>query len=90
MQTHYQQEYNQSMADKSSIATYIGGGISAFWGFLASQEFGIVFGILVSVVGLSMNYYFKTREDKRQQAEERRKRELHEMTMKTMAANRED
>ncbi|MBB68003.1 MAG: hypothetical protein CMP19_10785 [Rickettsiales bacterium] len=87
MNTHYQQEYNQSMADKSSIATYIGGGISAFWGFLASQEFGIVFGVLVSAVGLSMNYYFKRREDKRQQAEERRKRELHEITLKAMKEN---
>jgi len=90
MQTHYQREYNQEMADKSAITTYIGGGISAFWGFLASQEFGIVFGVLVSVVGLSMNYYFKKREDKRQQAEERRKQELHAITLKTMAKNTED
>jgi len=90
MNTHYQQEYNQSMADKSSIATYIGGGISAFWGFLASQEFGIVFGVLVSIVGLSMNYYFKKREDKRQQAEARRKQELHDLTLKAMASNTED
>ncbi len=87
MNTHYQQEYNQSMADKSSIATYIGGGISAFWGFLASQEFGIVFGVLVSAVGLSMNYYFERREDKRQQAEERRKRELHDVTLRAMVNN---
>ena len=87
MNTHYQHEYNQSMPDKSSIATYIGGGISAFWGFLASQEFGIVFGVLVSAVGLSMNYYFKRREDKRQQAEERRKRELHDVTLRAMVNN---
>ena len=87
MNTHYQHEYNQSMSDKSSIATYIGGGISAFWGFLASQEFGIVFGVLVSAVGLSMNYYFKRREDKHQQAEERRKRELHDVTLRAMVNN---
>ena len=53
MNTHYQHEYNQEMADKSSIATYIGGGISAFWGILTSQEFGILIGMLVGIAGLS-------------------------------------
>ena len=85
MNTHYQREHNQEMADKSSIATYIGGGISAFYGFIASQEFGIVFGVLVSIVGISMNYYFKKREDRRQQADERRKQELHDATLRAMA-----
>ena len=55
MNTHYQHEFNQEMADKSSITTYIGGGISAFWGFLASQEFGIIFGMLIGAAGLCLN-----------------------------------
>lgn len=89
MNTHYQHEFNQSMADKSSITTYIGGGISAAWGILTSQEFGIVFGMLVGVAGLCLNYYFKKRDDKYKLAEERRKQELHELTIKAMAENKE-
>lgn len=89
MNTHYQHEFNQSMADKSSITTYIGGGISAAWGILTSQEFGIVFGMLVGIAGLCLNYYFKKRDDKYKLAEERRKQELHELTIKAMAENKE-
>lgn len=73
------------MADKASITTYIGGGISAFWGIASSQEFGIVIGMLVGVAGLCMNYYFKKRDDKYKQADERRKQELHDITLRNMA-----
>lgn len=76
---------NKSMADKASITTYIGGGISAFWGIVTSQEFGILIGMLVGIAGLCVNYYFKKRDDKYKQAEEMRKQQLHEITLKTMA-----
>lgn len=76
---------NKSMADKASITTYIGGGISAFWGLVTSQEFGILIGMLVGIAGLCVNYYFKKRDDKYKQAEEMRKQQLHEITLKTMA-----
>lgn len=89
MNTHYQHEFNQEMADKSSITTYIGGGISAFWGFLASQEFGIIFGMLIGAAGLCLNYYFKKRDDRYKLADERRKQELHEITIRAMAESKE-
>jgi uncharacterized membrane protein YuzA (DUF378 family) len=76
---------NKSMADKASITTYIGGGISAFFGFITSQEFGILFGMVIGIAGLFMNYYFKKREDKYKQAEEMRKQQLHEITLQNMA-----
>lgn len=76
---------NKSMADKASITTYIGGGISAFWGLVTSQEFGILIGMLVGIAGLCVNYYFKKRDDKYKQAEEMRKQQLHEITLKNMA-----
>jgi len=87
MNTHYQHEYNQEMADKSSIATYIGGGFSAFWGIVTSQEFGILIGMLVGIAGLCMNYYYKQRDDKYKLADERRKQELHDVTLRAMANN---
>ena len=85
----YQHEYNQEMADKSSIATYIGGGISAFWGILTSQEFGILIGMLVGIAGLCLNYYYKKRDDKYKLADERRKQELHDATLRAMANSEE-
>jgi hypothetical protein len=81
---------NKSMSDKASITTYIGGGISAISGIVTSQEFGIIFGMLVGIAGLSLNYYFKKREDMRSQAEERRKQELHEITLKVMAEKQKE
>ena len=77
------------MADKSSIATYIGGGISAFWGILTSQEFGILIGMLVGIAGLCLNYYYKKRDDKYKLADERRKQELHDATLRAMANSEE-
>jgi hypothetical protein len=87
MNTHYQHEHNQFMADKSSIATYLGGGFSAFWGIVTSQEFGILIGMLVGIAGLCMNYYYKQRDDKYKLADERRKQELHDVTLRAMANN---
>jgi hypothetical protein len=81
---------NKLMADKASITTYIGGGISAAWGLVTSQEFGILIGMLVGIAGLCVNYYFKKREDSYKRAEERRKQELYEITLKTMAENQKE
>jgi hypothetical protein len=41
--------------------------------------------MLVGIAGLCVNYYFKKRDDKYKQAEEMRKQQLHEITLKTMA-----
>jgi hypothetical protein len=87
MNTYHQLETNRNMADKSSIATYIGGFISAFWGIATSQEFGIFIGMLMSAVGLCLTYFYKRREDKYKQADERRKQEIHEITMQNLRNN---
>lgn len=85
------------MNDKSSILTYVSGTWSTLWGLATSQQISVLVGILGVIGGLTMNYYFKKREDKRQQADEmrkqadeRRKSELHEITLKAMANNQEE
>jgi len=65
-----------------SKATYTGAGLSAF-GWLTSSEAGVVIGILLGVIGLVVNLYFKHREDKRQQQE-------HEARMRAMRAGQHE
>lgn len=57
-----------TLAAAGSKATYAGAGTSLL-SWLASSEAGVVFGIVLGVVGLLVNLYFKWRDDKRQQIE---------------------
>lgn len=50
----------------ASKATQAGAGVSIL-GWLTSSEAGVFFGILLGVLGLAVNFWFKWREDKRQQ-----------------------
>lgn len=70
-----------SMTDKASMTTYAGSALSAVWGVMTSQEFGILAGVLIGVVGLLVNFYFKLRDDRYKQAEELRKQQLHAKMM---------
>jgi uncharacterized membrane protein YgaE (UPF0421/DUF939 family) len=74
-----------TMTDKASITTYVGGGLSALWGVMTSQEFGILAGVFIGVVGLLVNFYFKLRDDKYKQNDEIRKQQLHNLTIKKVA-----
>lgn len=59
-----------------SKATYAGAGTS-FAGWLFSSEFGVLVGIVLGVVGLLVNVWFKRRQDAREQMEhEARMRKL--------------
>lgn len=49
-----------------SKATQAGAGVSIL-GWLTSSEAGVVIGIVLGLVGLVVNFWFKWREDKRQQ-----------------------
>lgn len=50
----------------ASKATQAGAGVSIL-GWLTSSEAGILFGIVLGVLGLVVNFWFKWREDRRQQ-----------------------
>ena len=57
-----------AIAAVGSKATYAGAG-SSLTGWILSSEAGVLFGIILGVVGLAVNYYFKRRDDARLQAE---------------------
>jgi len=65
-----------SVASVASKATYVGAGTS-FIGWLATSEAGVVVGILLGVIGFVVNFYFKRREDRRQQ-------EVHDAQMRAI------
>lgn len=53
---------NQQIAEKASewaSTTTYGGGISAFIFGLNSQEVGVVGGLIIGILGLIVNVYFK-------------------------------
>lgn len=57
-----------TLAAAGSKATYTGAGASLV-GWLTSSEAGVIFGIVLGVIGLLVNLYFKHRDDRRQQTE---------------------
>ena len=66
---------DSTLAAAGSKATYGGAGASVV-GWLMSSEFGVLVGILIGVGGFCVNWYYRHKQDKREQAEhERRMRE---------------
>jgi hypothetical protein len=53
-----------SVAAVASKSTYAGAG-SAALGWFLSNEFAVVFGIVVAAVGLLVNWYYKRKADRR-------------------------
>lgn len=66
--------FDTTMAAIGSKATYTGAGASIL-GWIMSSEFGILLGIILGVAGFMVNWYYKYKQDKRDQ-------ELHEQRMK--------
>lgn len=60
------------MATAGSKATYTGATTSvAAW--VLSSEFGVLFGLMLGLLGLLINWYYKAKEDRRRQEEHNRK-----------------
>ena len=78
---------DQSMIDKASATTYTSGALTALWGFVTSQEFGIFFGIFIGSATYLLTWWYKQKDLEFKRADERRKQELHEATMQAMANN---
>ena len=57
-----------TLAAVGSKATYTGAGTSVL-GWWASSEAGVIIGIVLGIIGLAFNWYFRRREDYRQEAE---------------------
>lgn len=77
MNEQNQAAFDATMAAVGSKATYGGASASVVSWFLSS-EFGMLMGILIGVVGLGINWYYKHKEDKRRQAEHDRRMGLYE------------
>lgn len=56
------------VAAVASKSTYAGAGTS-FLGWLLSSEFTVIFGIVVAIAGLAVNWYYKAKADRRSEAE---------------------
>jgi hypothetical protein len=55
------------VATVASKSTYAGAGTS-FLGWLLSSEFTVIFGIVVALAGLGVNWYYKAKSDRRAEA----------------------
>jgi hypothetical protein len=67
-----------AIAAAGSKATYTGAGMTISGWFLSS-EFAVLVGIVIGVAGFAVNWYYRHKEDARQQAEhERRMRGFNE------------
>lgn len=70
--------FDAAMAATGSKMTYAGAGTSVT-GWALSSEVGVLAGIIIGVVGLAVNTYFRWKEDRRRQVEhEARMRDLRQ------------
>ncbi len=72
VQQETQATVDATMAAIGSKATYTGASASVL-GWMISSEFGVIFGLFLGVAGLGINWYYRHKEDKRQQAEHDRR-----------------
>lgn len=57
-----------AIATAGSKATYTGAGVSGI-GWVFSSEFGVAAGVIIGVLGLLTNLYFRRKQDRREQHE---------------------
>ncbi len=77
MTPEHQATFDATMAAAGSKATYTGAGASVM-GWVLSSEFGVLIGLLLGLGGFVVNWYYKHKEDKRQQVEHERRMGLYE------------
>lgn len=73
-----QEAVESMLAATGSKATYGGAGASVV-GWVLSNEFAVLVGLIVGVLGLIVNWYFKLKQDRREQA-------AHELRMADIRA----
>lgn len=77
MSTQHDATIDATIAAAASKATQVGAGTSVVSWFMSS-EFGVIFGFLLGVGGLLINWYYKHKEDRRRQVEHERRMGLYE------------
>jgi hypothetical protein len=72
VQQETQATVDATLAAFGSKATYTGASASVL-GWMLSSEFGVIFGLLLGVGGFAINWYYRHKEDQRQQLEHERR-----------------
>lgn len=72
VQQETQATVDATLATVGSKATYTGASASVL-GWMFSSEFGVLFGLFLGLAGLAVNWYYRAKEDKRQQLEHERR-----------------
>ncbi len=77
MTPEQQTAFDTAVAAAASKATYGGAGASVVSWFLSS-EFGILLGVLLGLGGFIVNWYYKHKQDRREEAEHARRMGMYE------------
>lgn len=77
MTPEQQATIDATLASAGSKATYAGASTSIV-GWVLSSEFGILFGLMLGLGGFCINWYYKHKQDKREQAEHERRMGLYD------------
>lgn len=72
-----QATFDASMAAAGSKATYTGATTSVV-GWMLSSEFGILVGVVLGLGGFIVNWYYRHKQDKRDQAEHDRRMGMYD------------
>ncbi len=64
--------HDQAMAAIGSKATYTGASTSVV-GWILSSQFGVLVGILIGLAGLMINWYYRHKQDRREEAEHKKR-----------------
>lgn len=72
-----QHAIENTVATVAGKATYVGTGTTVT-GWLLSNEFAMGLGLLLAVGGFACNWYYKHKQDRREQAEHERRMGLYE------------
>jgi hypothetical protein len=77
MTPEQQTTLDATLASVGSKATYTGATTSIL-GWVLSSEFGILLGVILGIGGFLVNWYYKAKQDSREQAEHDRRMGLYE------------
>jgi predicted negative regulator of RcsB-dependent stress response len=77
MTPEHQAAADATIAATAGKATY-GGAATSIFGWFTSNEFAVLVGTVLAIAGFIVNWYYRHKEDKRQQAEHDRRMGLYE------------
>lgn len=77
MTPEHQATFETTMAAAGSKATYTGASTTVF-AWVLSSEFGIFLGILLGLGGFIVNWYYKHKQDKREEIEHARRMGMYD------------